>query len=235
MTREWLWKLADETAIIQTESMLRSMLANMASEIGFDFYAYTHLRPVDPFAVSNYPEEWQEVYVEHRYDRIDPVVAQARHRPQMFAWGPERAIFRPTVDVKRFIGKASEFGIRSGVSIPVRLPFGNLAILTIASGERSVPVDCVGNAAAAASAVAFLHASIDRTEFNSVTEDRPSLTHRQALLLRWSAEGKHMKDIALIEKTSYHNVNFHLNNARKALSANTLAQATAIATKLKLI
>ena len=50
-----------------------------------------------------------------------------------------------------------------------------------------------------------------------------------------TVRGKSMKDIAMIERTSYHNVNFHLNNARKALNANTLAQATAIATRLKLI
>lgn len=233
--KEWFWKLADVAAIIKDEYMLRSILASMASEIGFDFYAYTHMRPVDPFAVSNYPAEWQRLYVEHRFDRIDPVVAQARHRPQMFAWGPEHAFLRHTADAKRFVGKASEFGIRSGISIPVRTPFGNLAILTIASGQRSVPVDCTSNAAAAASAVAFLHATVEATQLSSATEDRPALTDRQALLLKWSAEGKSMKDIAMIERTSYHNVNFHLNNARKALNANTLAQATAIATKLKLI
>lgn len=133
------------------------------------------------------------------------------------------------------MGKASEVGIRSGISIPVRTPFGNLAILTIASGERSVPVDCTGNAAAAASAVAFLHATVEAMQLSSATGDRPLLTERQAVLLRWSAEGKAMKDIAMIEKTSYHNVNFHLNNARKALDATTLAQATAVATRLKLI
>lgn len=66
-------------------------------------------------------------------------------------------------------------------------------------------------------------------------EDRPSLNNRQAMMLRWSAEGKHVRDIALIEKVSCHNVSFHLNKARRALNANTIAQATAIATKLKLI
>jgi LuxR family transcriptional activator of conjugal transfer of Ti plasmids len=233
--KEWFWKLADAAAIIKNEAMLRNILAGMASEIGFDFYAYTHMRPADPFAVSNYPVEWQQIYVEHRYDRIDPVVAQARHRPQIFAWGTDRAFFRHTADAKHFVRRASEFDIRSGISIPVRTPFGNLAILTIASGDRSVAVDPTGNAAAAASAVAFLHATVEATQLSSTTGDRPSLTDRQAVLLKWSAEGKSMKDIAMIERTSYHNVNFHLNNARKTLNANTLAQATAVATRLNLI
>ncbi|WP_256481306.1 LuxR C-terminal-related transcriptional regulator [Ciceribacter sp. RN22] len=61
------------------------------------------------------------------------------------------------------------------------------------------------------------------------------MTARQALMLKWSSEGKSMRAIATIEDMTYANVNFHMNNARKALNAGTLAQATALATKLKLI
>ena len=44
-----------------------------------------------------------------------------------------------------------------------------------------------------------------------------------------------MKAIATIENMSFATVNFHLNNARKNLDAVSLAQATALATKLGLI
>jgi LuxR family transcriptional activator of conjugal transfer of Ti plasmids len=44
-----------------------------------------------------------------------------------------------------------------------------------------------------------------------------------------------MRANATIEGMSYATVNFHLNNARKALDAASLAQATALATKLNLI
>ncbi len=44
-----------------------------------------------------------------------------------------------------------------------------------------------------------------------------------------------MKDIAVLENLSFATVNFHLNNAREILDAASLAQATALATKLKLI
>lgn len=233
--KEWLSKLTDTASIIRNESMLRNVLAGMASELSFDFYAYTHMRPTDPFAISNYPVEWQQRYVENRYDRIDPIVAQARHRPQIFAWGPGHAVFRQTADGKRFMADAAKFGVRSGISMPVRGPFGSLAILTIATSARTFSFDWAGNVAAAASTIAFLHSRVEATELESAVADRPALTDRQTVLLKWSAEGKCMKDIALIEKMSYHNVNFHLNNARKELNANTLPQATAIATKLKLI
>lgn len=44
-----------------------------------------------------------------------------------------------------------------------------------------------------------------------------------------------MKDIATIENISFATVNFHLNNARKTLQASSLAQATALATRLGLV
>ena len=44
-----------------------------------------------------------------------------------------------------------------------------------------------------------------------------------------------MKSIATLENMSFATVNFHLNNARKVLDAGSLAQATALATKLGLI
>ena len=44
-----------------------------------------------------------------------------------------------------------------------------------------------------------------------------------------------MRAIASLENLWFGTVNFHLNNARKALDAGSLAQATALATKLRLI
>jgi LuxR family transcriptional activator of conjugal transfer of Ti plasmids len=53
--------------------------------------------------------------------------------------------------------------------------------------------------------------------------------------LRWSAEGKSMRAIAIIENTTYANVAFFIRNAKAALGATTLPQATAMATKFGLI
>ncbi|WP_158268995.1 LuxR C-terminal-related transcriptional regulator [Ensifer sp. NM-2] len=53
--------------------------------------------------------------------------------------------------------------------------------------------------------------------------------------LRWSAEGKSMNAIAIIENTTYANVCFFLRNAKSALGASTLPQATALAKEFGLI
>jgi LuxR family transcriptional activator of conjugal transfer of Ti plasmids len=89
--------------------------------------------------------------------------------------------------------------------------------------------------AAAITAVALLHASLERHDVEPTAARSVELTAKQALCLKWSAEGKSMKAIATIENMSYANVSFHLNNAKKALDASSLPHATALATKFKLI
>ncbi len=61
------------------------------------------------------------------------------------------------------------------------------------------------------------------------------LSPMQAVCLRWSAEGKTMKEAAMIEGIRLSDVAFHLENARRALGAVSLAQAIATATRLQLI
>ncbi|WP_230174614.1 helix-turn-helix transcriptional regulator [Rhizobium sp. CECT 9324] len=57
----------------------------------------------------------------------------------------------------------------------------------------------------------------------------------QLVCLRWSAGGKTMKEVAMIEGISVSDVSFHLSNARGALGAVSIAQAITTATRLQLI
>lgn len=110
-----------------------------------------------------------------------------------------------------------------------------MSMLTLASNKTSLSLDTDIDQVAAVTSVALLHASLEHHAIEPTAARSIELTAKQALCLKWSAEGKSMKATATIENMSYATVNFHLNNARKALDASSLAQATALATKLKLI
>lgn len=233
--KEWLQKLTDLASLARSGMMLKQALTDVAQELGFDCYAYLNVRPVGTNAVSNYASEWQKLYFEHDYSEIDPVVSTARERMRAFSWAagsPRQALSKQE---RRFYAHAADFGIRSGITIPVRTPFGHMSMLTLASAKTALSLDRDIDQVAAVTAVAFLHAAFDHQDVESSARTNVELTARQALCLRWSAEGKTMRDIASIEDMSYATVNFHLNNARKALDAVSLTQATALATKLKLI
>ncbi|MFC3208579.1 autoinducer binding domain-containing protein [Aquamicrobium soli] len=80
--------------------MLRNALNALTREIGFGFYAFMHLGPVNPFLASNYPDRWQKIYIETRYERLDPIVTRSRHQTQIFAWGAGLPVFEPTTEVR---------------------------------------------------------------------------------------------------------------------------------------
>ncbi|RWF86842.1 MAG: autoinducer-binding protein [Mesorhizobium sp.] len=214
--------------------MLKDALADAVHALGFDCYAYLNIQPVRTFAVSNYANEWQQRYLDRGYKDIDPVVRTARERMEAFTWAPESPRKVPR-RVSAFYAEAGDFGIRSGITIPIRTAFGHMSMLTVASHKASLSLEHDIDQLAAVTAVAFLHAKLEQTDVEPTASTRIELSARQTLCLKWSAEGKSMKAIAAIEGMSYATVNFHLNNARKALDAGSLAQATALATKLKLI
>lgn len=232
--RTWFQRLMDVSSLAHSEQMLKEALAELVQDLGFDCYAYLNVLPVRVFAVSNYHPEWQSRYLTQNFASIDPVVSMAKEQMRAFTWaaGAPRSLSKPQ---RRFYSEAGDFGIRSGISIPIRTAFGHMSMLTLASHKPSLCLETDIDQIAAVTAVAQLHAKMEQHDAEPTASVEIDLKAKQALCLKWSAEGKTMRDIASIEGMSFATVNFHLNNARKALDAGSLAQATALATKLKLI
>jgi LuxR family transcriptional activator of conjugal transfer of Ti plasmids len=233
--KRFFQKLIDMSSVARTEQMLTEGLAELVQEFGFDCYEYVNLQPIRTHAVSNYPPEWQARYLAQNYIKVDPIVSMAQAQMQAFAWAAERP--RQSTDklVRRFYREAGDFGIRSGLTIPIRTAFGHMSMLTLASHEPTLAPGKDIDQIAAITAVAQLHAKLEHQNVEPTATAQVDLKAKQALCLKWSAEGKTMKDIAAIENISFATVTFHLNNARKALDVGTLPHATALATKLKLI
>lgn len=231
----WFQKLTDVASVAKTEQMLENALSDLVKDLGFCSYAYLYIEPTRAHAISNYDREWQERYFTAGYRGIDPVVKIANATMRAFSWSAPRLGDCDSKEVQRFYMEASDFGIRSGISIPVRTAGRHMSMLTLASSKSSLSFDKDIDQVAAVTAVAYLHATIEAQNIQPTSERSLELTVRQALCLKWVAEGKSMKDIAALENISFATVNFHLNNARERLNAASLAQATAIAAKLKLI
>jgi LuxR family transcriptional activator of conjugal transfer of Ti plasmids len=232
----WLQKITDISSVAVSDDNLYAELSKIASTCGFGAFAYLNVQSVRTYAFSNYPDEWQRRYLARDYTRIDPVVDMAREKMKAFTWAAGSPKHAASKAVRTFYAEAGDFGIRSGISIPIRTAFGHMSMLTLASNKPSLSLEADIDQLAAVTSAALLHARLARTDTEPTAARSIELTAKQALCLKWSAEGKSMKAIATIESMSYATVNFHLNNARKALDdASSLAQATALATKLKLI
>lgn len=233
--RTWFQRLTDVASVADTEDMLKDALPPLVQELGFDSYAYLYMEPARVNAVSNYAPEWQDRYFAAKYRHIDPVIQTANSTMRAFTWAAPSLRDCKTKEIRRFYSEATAFGIQSGISIPVRTACGHMSMLTLATNKPSLSLDTDIDQIAAVTAVTYLHAKLETRNTQLTDQVSFKLTARQAVCLKWSAEGKSMKDIAAIENMSFATVNFHLNNARKILHASSLAQATALATRLGLI
>lgn len=231
---QWFERLTDQVALSHDETMIKAMLERLSREQGFKAYAYLNLKAEFQSAISNYDVEWQQRYFDKAYASLDPVVQNARGRHEAFTWSNDASL-KLSKPRRTFYGEAAEFGIRSGITIPIKVAFGHTIMLTLASDSVNFPYEPAVNPALAAAAVAQLHSRLERIGAEPTCQTPIRLKAHELTCLRWSAEGKSMKAIAIIEDMSYSNVTFFLRNAKAALGATTLAQATAIATKLGLI
>ena len=231
----WAQTIIDRVAITTNLDQLSEELAQVIRQAGFEYFTYLHSRAHGINLVTNTPPDWQALYLDATARSVDPMIAQARGRMRLFAWN--LAILRQNSSdtAKVLLDDAYRRGMRFGLTIPIEIGFGHIAALILTSATQAVtqePVDEVR----AAMAVALLYGRYQNRHIASRSDPgSASLSPMQAVCLRWSAEGKTMRDVALIEGLSYSTVAFHLCNSRRALGASSMPHAIAIATRLQLI
>ncbi|XAZ26263.1 autoinducer binding domain-containing protein (plasmid) [Sinorhizobium sp. B11] len=229
----WFDRLTEGLSLARDEDSATSVLARLTAEAGFTLYSYLVLRADHATAISNYPSEWQRRYLERCYAHVDPAIRVARAGMKAFRWSSRT--FDGAKEQRRFMAEAVEFGIRSGLTIPVRTGYGGLALFTLASGEGDAGQLPGLDPVIAAATIAQLHVRLSMLKLHPTTRPDIRLKLEELCCLRWSAEGKSMEAIAVIENMAYANVVFHLRNAKAALGATTLPQATALAKEFGLI
>jgi LuxR family transcriptional activator of conjugal transfer of Ti plasmids len=231
----WFEHLNEQISLAHDEVAVRETLERLTLEAGFNTYAYYCVRSDKPSAISNYAEEWQQRYFKRGYQSIDPIVLTGRSKFEAFAWSNATGT-RMSKELRTFYGEAAEFGIRSGITVPLHVGFARRAMLTLASEDPLFAGRQPLNPVAAAAAFGQVHARIEmiRCDPLRVSADVVLKPH-ELTCLRWAAEGKTMHEIAAIENMSYSNVCFFILSARKTLGAVTVANATHLATDLGLI
>ncbi|NSZ09702.1 transcriptional regulator TraR [Agrobacterium tumefaciens] len=233
--QHWLDRLTDLTAIEGDEYILRTGLAELTTHFGFSGYAYLHIQHKRFLAVTNYHLEWQSLYFQRKFETVDPVVKQARSKKSVFTWsGRERRSTLSKLELA-FFDQAADFGIRSGITIPIKTANGSLSMFTLASEKDSVDLNQEIDAVAAAATIGQLHS---RLSFIDATPDSKSvmwLSPKEATYLRWIEAGKTMEEIAELEGVKYNSVRVKLRELMKRFDVRSKAQLTALSIRMKLI
>lgn len=225
--------LSEAVESAQTSTDLKRTLATLTLDHGFDFYAFLKIGSANVSAVSNYPKDWQSQYLACGLFECDPVVQAARRVLRPFTWSTRRCAINGNRKARMFFEAAAEYGICSGLSLPIQIGHGSLAMMTMASRQMELRSHLL-NPIWAAATVGILAGFLWR-DLRPVDSGIEALKPVERLCLMWYAEGKTYRDIADIEKMRYSNVCFHMANIRRKLNVGSSARAVVLAIRMGLI
>lgn len=211
----------------------------ITERLGFRWFAYLRLDDDAPTLISSYPKSWTNRYFELGYQQIDPVVRRACRESALFSWsgGAPKAV--GTREQRRFFDEAMTFGIKSGVTVPIRGGFGRMAAFTMATDESTAPMGrLAGDSREFLQLVGlYFHTHVTARVSRGInpSECEGVLTQRERQCLAWVARGKTVADIAVLVGIAPRTVVFHLERARQKLNASSIAQCVAEAMRRGLL
>ncbi len=202
---------------------------------GFDTFVYA-LRVPEYFAssklvvVDGYPSSWVNHYFERSFYEIDPVMEYSSKHIVPIEWHNLR--IDKDSRQKDMMNEARAFGVKSGVTMPIHSPHGELGVLSFAL-DRDAPYS---NEVTSYSMpyiqllASYTHEALRRICGLVDGDDGQYLTQREKECLKWAADGKSAWEIGNILNISERTVNFHLNNIVQKLGVSNRQHAVAKAT-----
>jgi LuxR family transcriptional activator of conjugal transfer of Ti plasmids len=210
----------------------------MTERLGFRWFAYLRLSDDTRTLISSYPKSWTNRYFDLGYQQIDPVVQRARRESELFSWGGGAPSATGNREQRRFFDEATMFGIKSGITVPIRSGFGRMAAFTMASDEPAASMErLVEDCGDIYQLVAlYFHAHLTAMVRTAVQQESESvLTQRERQCLAWAARGKTVADTAILIGIAPRTVVFHLEKARQKFNASSIAQCVAEAMRRGLL
>ena len=136
---------------------------------------------------------------------------------------------------RAFLDEAASFGIRSGVTIPIRAANGSTSMFTLASDKPSIDPGRDIDPVAAAAAVGQLHTRMTLLPLTPSAQYPAWLDPKEAAYLNWISVGKTMEEAADLEGVKYNSVKSKLEEARKRFQIHTMPHLVALAIRAGLI
>lgn len=222
--------LIDALSICQDEDAVQFALKCLASNAGFEHFAYVELRPAGHRVCSTYPIGWQERYVTQNYITLDPAAIQAGRtmRPVPWSYADNH---RDDDKTRLFFEEARKFGIASGIILPIRGGFGTTVLLALATAREVKGEISIRDSAYAATAVAFVHSCFLRLSKRKLGANDLPLSPRELHCVAWAAMGKTKAETGSMLGISEKTVRFYLERVREKLNATNITHAVRIGTK----
>ncbi|ARQ13588.1 transcriptional activator TraR (plasmid) [Rhizobium etli] len=224
-----LRSLVDMLEAARNEQMIKSALKIFAHSCGYDRFAYLQTEGAQVRTFNSYPGQWENIYLDSNYSRIDPVVTEAKRRRDVFFWTADDWPARGASPLRRFRDEAIDHGIRCGVTIPVEGSYGSMMMLTFASPERNVDISGVLDPRKAVQVVMAVHYQLKILAAKTAVNPKQMLSPREMLCLVWAMRGKTAPETAMLTGINARTVQHYLDKARAKLGAESVPQLVGIA------
>ncbi|OCZ56186.1 LuxR family transcriptional regulator AbaR [Acinetobacter seifertii] len=235
----WQEDLLSAFLIVQDEYQLFEVVKSTASKLGFDYCAYGMQSPLSiaepkTIMLNNYPQAWQQRYVEQQYVKVDPTVQHCMVSLKPLVWSNQ---YTHTQAEKDFWEEARSYGLNVGWAQSSRDFIGTRGMLTLARSsdqlsekeQKAQYTNMYWLTQTVHSSIAKIVNDVEFSQFNLY------LTNREKEVLRWTAEGKTSAEIAQILGVSERTINFHLSNSMQKLNVNNKISAAIRAVMLGLL
>ena len=242
------WHLYQRASTARTDREIQAAIAAFASGIGFSNYSHvvkysasTQDHHAPDICVTNYDAEWDRYCRTLVYpwgETLDPDIMPAACRMPAFCWNSDgdcNAIssFANSSTARARRGRAAEFGIRSGLGIPLPTPGAHWAVVQFTSDVRLDPRELGQLLLTSAYFTGCLQTAVERVARSDVPA--PDLTLTEKAVLQWSTMGKTSWEIGRILRLNERTVNYHVYRAAAKLGVKGRRAAAARAIALGLI
>lgn len=211
---------------------LYAVLASTLDRAGFPFWAFGALwgdgnafeDHAEPAVALNYPDDWIRAYFKAQYERVDPVVLVMPYATGAVQWRDLRHYCPEMFDA------AAEYGLKSGVSIPLRTLSGCYVFCAV----RSDPADLDAETLLMLEMIAagFFAAYL---RLRCVSPESHSLTANTVEVLRLTMAGRTRKEIAAQLGLTVDGVHWCLKDAKAKLQCRTTEAALLRAVSLGIL
>ena len=197
---------------------ITALCRSHCKQMGFDSFVYalripTQFTEARVIMLKGYLDAWLDHYWENGYAASDPAVIYCGKQIVPIEW--HGLMYEKQSLNAQVMNEAADFGLKSGLSMPIHSPHGELGILSLAldrndAGARKITRHALPYAQMLAG---HIHEAVRRILVSPDSETPQDLTAREAECLRWAADGKTSWEIAQLLSMSERTANFHLNNA----------------------
>ncbi|MFS1538094.1 MAG: helix-turn-helix transcriptional regulator [Candidatus Phlomobacter fragariae] len=220
--------------------VIKAFLEREIKKIGTLRYSYSVMDKNNPncyFCLTNYPDEWVEIYKREGYQYVDPTIKKSINRTLPFFWD-ENILINLRSELKKIVNAAKNYNFFGGYTFIFHDLNDYLARLTVIIDEPNYPELETKSKDKLQMLLMITHNKlISAYSEGSNQHEKASeiFTLRENDILHWVSMGKTYSEISTILGIKTGTVKFHMSNVVKKLGVYNAKQAIRISTELNLI